>query len=272
MEDILQRIVAGKREEVAQRKMELPLPALRKWVEALPERRAVSMRHSLEASPSGIIAEFKRKSPSKGWLHPDAKVEEVLPAYERNGAAACSVLTDSPFFGGSPEDLRMARRCVHLPLLRKDFVIDAYQLYEAKLFGADAVLLIAAILTVEQCRALAEEAHRLGLEVLLEVHRTAELGHLNASVDMLGVNNRNLGTFHTDIANSAGIAEAIRQHLHQTGLSPLLIAESGIQDVASIRQLQGIGYRGFLIGEAFMKTPSPGDTLATFTQAWEGVC
>ena len=266
MKDILQTIVACKREEVEQRKGGLPLPALQKQVESLPGRKFLSMRHSLETSPTGIIAEFKRKSPSKGWLHPDAKVEEVLPAYEQNGASACSVLTDAPFFGGSPEDLRTARHSVNLPLLRKDFIIDEYQVYEAKLFGADAILLIAAILSVEECRALAEKAHVLGLEVLLEVHREEELRHLNGSVDMLGVNNRNLGTFHTDVANSVGLVSAVRQHLQNSGLTPLLIAESGIRDAKSVKQLRDMGYRGFLIGEAFMKTASPGDTLAAFTK------
>lgn len=267
----MQTIVAYKRKEVELRKGGLPLPALQEMVEALPGRKKLSMKRNLEASPTGIIAEFKRKSPSKGWLRPDAKVEEVLPAYERNGASACSVLTDSPFFGGSPEDLRAARRSVYLPLLRKDFIIDEYQLYEAKLLGADALLLIAAVLSVQECRALAEKAHGLGLEVLLEVHREKELGHLDGSVEMLGVNNRNLGTFHTDVANSAGLAQVIRRHLQATGFHPLLVAESGIRDAASVRLLRGMGYRGFLIGEAFMKAESPGDALAAFAKAPEAV-
>ena len=271
MKDILQTIVECKRKEVAQRKSGLPLPALQEKVENLPERKPLSMKNNLETSPSGIIAEFKRKSPSKGWLHPDAKVEDVLPAYEQNGASACSVLTDAPFFGGSPADLQAARHSVRLPLLRKDFIIDEYQLYEAKLFGADAVLLIASILSEEACSALAKKAHDLGLEVLLEIHRAEELAHLNGAVDMLGVNNRNLGTFHTDVANSVGLASAIRQHLQSCELSPLLIAESGIRDAASVKQLRDRGYRGFLIGEAFMKTTSPGEALATFTKELSGL-
>ena len=228
MKDILQTIVAYKREEIRQRKEAMPLPALRERVETQEEHKSFSMRQALETSPTGIIAEFKRKSPSKGWLHPDAKVDEVLPAYAKNGASACSLLTDAPFFGGSPDDLRKARRLVDLPLLRKDFLIDEYQLYEAKLLGADAVLLIAAILTPPVCRSLAEKAHALGLETLLEIHREEELAYLNPEIDMLGVNNRNLGTFHTDIANAKGIIPAIHSYLDRVRLTPLIIAESGI--------------------------------------------
>lgn len=266
MKDILQTIVAYKQEEVRQRKAIMPLSALQEQAKRQEKRKACSMRHALALSPTGIIAEFKRKSPSKGWLHPDAKVDEVLPAYAKNGASACSLLTDAPFFGGSPDDLRKARRLVDLPLLRKDFLIDEYQLYEAKLLGADAVLLIAAILTPPVCRSLAEKAHELGLETLLEIHREEELVHLSPAIDMLGVNNRNLGTFHTDIANAKGIILTVQSYLDKVRLTPLLIAESGIHEASSVRALRNIGYQGFLIGEAFMRTKSPGVTLGRFVQ------
>ena len=266
MKDILQTIVAYKREEIRQRKEAMPLPALRERVETQEERKSYSMRQALETSPTGIIAEFKRKSPSKGWLHPDAKVDEVLPAYAKNGASACSILTDAPFFGGTPADLREARRQVDLPLLRKDFLLDEYQLYEARLFGADAVLLIASILSPAECRSLAEKAHALGLETLLEIHREEELAYLNPEIDMLGVNNRNLGTFHTDIANAKGIIPAIHSYLDRVRLTPLVIAESGIREPSSVKQLRDIGYRGFLIGETFMKEESPGVALGKFVQ------
>ena len=266
MKDILQTIVAYKREEIRQRKEAMPLSALRERVETQEERKSYSMRQALETSPTGIIAEFKRKSPSKGWLHPDAKVNEVLPAYAKNGASDCSILTDAPFFGGTPADLREARRQVDLPLLRKDFLLDEYQLYEARLFGADAVLLIASILSPAECRSLAEKAHALGLETLLEIHREEELAYLNPEIDMLGVNNRNLGTFHTDIANAKGIIPAIHSYLDRVRLTPLVIAESGIREPSSVKQLRDIGYRGFLIGETFMKEESPGMALGKFVQ------
>ena len=266
MKDILQTIVAYKREEIRQRKEAMPLSALRERVETQEERKSYSMRQALETSPTGIIAEFKRKSPSKGWLHPDAKVDEVLPAYAKNGASACSILTDAPFFGGTPADLREARRQVDLPLLRKDFLLDEYQLYEARLFGADAVLLIASILSPAECRSLAEKAHALGLETLLEIHQEEELAYLNPEIDMLGVNNRNLGTFHTDIANAKGIIPAIHSYLDKVRLAPLIIAESGIREPSSVKQLRNIGYRGFLIGETFMKEESPGMALGKFVQ------
>ena len=266
MKDILQTIVAYKREEIRQRKEAMPLPALRERVEPQEAHKSYSMRQALETSPAGIIAEFKRKSPSKGWLHPDAKVNEVLPAYAKNGASACSILTDASFFGGTPADLREARRQVDLPLLRKDFLLDEYQLYEARLFGADAVLLIASILSPAECRSLAEKAHALGLETLLEIHREEELAYLNPEIDMLGVNNRNLGTFHTDIANAKGIIPVIHSYLDRVRLTPLVIAESGIREPSSVKQLRDIGYRGFLIGETFMKEESPGGALGKFVQ------
>lgn len=266
MKDILQTIVAYKREEIRQRKEAMPLPALRERVETQEKRKSYSMRQALETSPTGIIAEFKRKSPSKGWLHPDAKIDEVLPAYAKNGASACSILTDASFFGGTPADLREARRQVDLPLLRKDFLLDEYQLYEARLFGADAVLLIASILSPAECRSLAEKAHALGLETLLEIHQEEELAYLNPEIDMLGVNNRNLGTFHTDIANAKGIIPAIHSYLDKVRLAPLIIAESGIREPSSVKQLRNIGYRGFLIGETFMKEESPGMALGKFVQ------
>lgn len=266
MKDVLQTIVAYKREEIRQRKEAMPLPALRERVETQEERKSFFMRQALETSPTGIIAEFKRKSPSKGWLHPDAKVDEVLPAYAKNGASACSILTDAPFFGGTPADLRETRRQVDLPLLRKDFLLDEYQLYEARLFGADAVLLIASILSPAECRSLAEKAHALKLETLLEIHREEELAYLNPEIDMLGVNNRNLGTFHTDIANAKDIIPAIHSYLDRVRLTPLIIAESGIREPSSVKQLRDIGYRGFLIGETFMKEESPGMALGKFVQ------
>lgn len=256
--DILQDIIANKRIEVARQKHAVSLQTLLALGSDRMERDTLSMRAALQASPSGIIAEFKRKSPSKGWMHPGADVAEILPAYEAGGASACSILTDGDFFGGSLSDLQKARKLVNLPLLRKDFIIDTYQLFQARVMGADAILLIAAALTQEECRILAETAHSLQLEVLLEVHSEEELGHLNADIDMLGVNNRNLGTFHTDVENSFKLIDQMR------GFSPLLVSESGISQTDTVSRLREAGFRGFLIGETFMKTERPGDTLAKF--------
>ena len=208
--DILQDIIANKRIEVARQKQAVSLQTLLALGSDRMERDTRSMRAALESSPSGIISEFKRKSPSKGWLHPGANIADVVPAYEAGGASACSILTDGDFFGGSLGDLQKARKLVDLPLLRKDFIIDTYQLFQARVMGADAVLLIAAALTEEECRILAETAHSLQLEVLLEVHSEDELKYLNADIDMLGVNNRNLGTFHTDVNNSFKLVDKMR--------------------------------------------------------------
>ena len=211
--DILTQIVVHKQEEVAQRKRLLPLEQLKQRIASVAPRPTRSMKAALASSPTAIIAEFKRRSPSKGWLHPDADVASVVPAYERACASACSILTDECFFGGKDEDLRRARLLVDLPLLRKDFVIDAYQLYEAKLLGADAVLLIAVILSPETCRHFAQLAHQLGLEVLLEIHSEEELRCLCPEVDMLGVN---LSTCRANPSFSLGTSR--QAHAATTGL------------------------------------------------------
>jgi indole-3-glycerol phosphate synthase len=261
--DILETIVANKRREVADQKAAVSLEMLLAMGATRMSRPVNSMRRALEHSPSGIIAEFKRRSPSKGWLHAGARVEEVVPAYERSGAAACSILTDGDFFGGSLGDLQRVRTQVRLPLLRKDFVIDEYQLFQARVMGADAVLLIAAALTRRECLQLARTAHALELEVLLEIHHERELAFLHPEIDMLGVNNRNLGTFHTAVENSFRLMERIRAEAG-TGPSPLPVSESGLSEAATVARLREAGFRGFLIGETFMKTGRPGEALAAF--------
>ena len=260
MKDILQEIIAHKRLEVAAQKKLVPPELLdRQLVEAM-RRPTLSMRVALSSSPTGIIAEFKRRSPSKGWIFPDADVTTVVPAYEQAGASACSILTDTDFFGGTLEDLSGARALVNLPLLRKEFVIDPYQLIEARVAGADAILLIAAVLTPAECFSLAQSAHALQLEVLLEIHNEAELGHLNPFVDMLGINNRNLGTFHTTLDHSYHLAEKMREANQEI----LLVSESGIAEPSTVTELREKGFRGFLIGETFMRGGTPGETLSTF--------
>ncbi|MDR1116273.1 MAG: indole-3-glycerol phosphate synthase TrpC [Tannerella sp.] len=265
--DILETIVANKRREVDRQKKAVTLDFLLASGAQRLGAPTCSMRRSLEASQSGIIAEFKRRSPSKGWLHSAARVEDVILAYGRGGAAACSILTDSDFFGGSLGDLRRARSLVKLPLLRKDFIVDEYQLYQARVLGADAVLLIAASLTAKECKNFAVIAHQLEMEVLLEVHREEELHHLNEHVDMLGVNNRNLGTFDTDINNSFRMIERMKAEVGSD--APLFVSESGISDTGVIRQLRDAGFRGFLVGETFMKTEDPGETMSAFIRKIE---
>ena len=220
------------------------------------------MKAALLASPSGIIAEFKRKSPSKGWIHADAVPEAVVCAYAKAGAAALSILTDETYFGGSLDFIRRVRPLVDIPILRKDFIIDVRQLADARAAGADAVLLIAACLSPEACAELVAEAHRLGLEVLLEIHSPAELAYVTPDVDVVGVNNRHLGSFVTDVKTSFELAPMLREK----GL-PVFISESGIGDPATIRALREEGFRGFLMGEHFMKQNDPGAALEALLQA-----
>ena len=262
MHDILQEIVADKRIEVARQKAALPPSALYKQVETLMQtgRKPLSMKQSLAQSASGIIAEFKRKSPSKGWIKEEGRPDIIPASYAQNGAGAISILTDEKYFGGNMDFIRIARPHVSCPILRKDFIIDEYQLFQAKAIGADAVLLIAADLTKAECRLLAQTAHQLGLETLLEIHTEAELEYVGDNIDMVGVNNRNLGTFHTDVQNSYRLASLLPQDY-------LLVSESGISQPQTVRQLRQAGFRGFLIGETFMRTPDPGQALLQFIQS-----
>lgn len=259
MKDILQEIIATKRAEVDRRKRETDFQALYRQAET-PRTTRHSLREALRSSSTGIISEFKRRSPSKGWINRDADVQSVVRAYQQAGATALSVLTDTPYFGGTDDDLRAARQACSLPILRKDFTIDEFQLVESRVLGADAVLLIAAALTREQCRRFAEIAHQLELEVLLEIHDQSELDYYSEYVDVLGVNNRNLGSFHTDVANSFRLIEQMPQEA-----TP--ISESGISNPDTVKELRAIGFKGFLIGENFMKTDAPGDSLKSFINA-----
>lgn len=262
MKDILEEIIAHKRVEVAEARKTTPLARVRTHVEQkiLTEGLKLrSMHDKLQASTTGIIAEFKRKSPSKGWIHADAQPLDVVPLYDQNGASATSILADEHYFGGSKQFIATVRPTVNIPILFKEFVVDEYQLYEAKLVGADAVLLIAAALTVQECTTLVAKAHELGLEVLLEIHDTKELQHVSPDVDMLGVNNRHLGTFVTDVQWSFDIADKLSKDF-------LLVSESGISNPKTVKELRNVGYRGFLIGECFMKEQNPGEALKTFIQ------
>jgi len=262
MEDILQEIVANKRIEVEQQKKAVAPRDLYARVESIMAQgfNARSMSRSLAGSPYGIIAEFKRKSPSKGWIHEDAKPMDVVPKYAESGASALSILTDYKYFGGKLEFIPQVRQAVDIPILRKEFIIDEYQLFEARAVGADAVLLIAADLTKEQCRTLTRTAHELKLEVLLEMHSEKELEYMECDADMAGINNRNLGTFHTDVANSFRLAGLLDTEC-------VKVSESGISNPDTVRLLREAGFRGFLMGECFMKEQDPGLALKRFIEA-----
>ena len=254
--NILDEIIAYKKKEVAQRKNEMPTAALEKG--RFFSRQPLSLKASV-TSPrkTGIIAEYKRRSPSKGIINNRDSVEAVTKAYAGFGASGISVLTDHRFFGGSLDDLVSARDN-DVPLLRKEFVVDEYQVIEAKAYGADAILLIAACLSVSEVKNFAAAAKNLGLEVLLELHDESELDHLASGIDLVGVNNRNLKTFEVDLEHSVRMAERMGKEL-------VKVAESGINSVADINFLKGHGFQGFLIGEYFMKQKNPMEAFKNFT-------
>jgi indole-3-glycerol phosphate synthase len=256
--NILEQIIAQKRKEVDDRIENVPASVLFK--QALFDRPTRSLVDAIcNLDKTGIIAEFKRKSPSKGVINNRNKVEEVTAAYTTFGASGISVLTDELFFGGSLTDLSVARRN-DIPLLRKDFVIEEYQLVEAKAYGADVVLLIAACLSPRDVQQLATKAKELHLEVLLEIHDASELDHVCNEVDLIGVNNRNLKNFEVNLEHSIRLAEKIPADF-------IKIAESGINDVASIRFLKENGFQGFLIGGHFMEQKDPMLAFKQFAKA-----
>jgi indole-3-glycerol phosphate synthase len=256
--NILDKIIADKHKELLLKKLVVPISQLEQ--SALFERQTVSLAQKLTTSKTGIIAEHKRRSPSKSVINQDLNVEDVAQGYEEAGISGMSVLTDGKYFGGSLDDLLYARAAVKMPLLRKEFIIDEYQLLEAKAHGADVILLIAAVLEREQIKKLSEFAKSIGLEVLLEVHNEEELQKsIMPSLDMLGVNNRNLKTFEVSTDISKELSEKIPEDF-------VKVSESGISSVESIKDLQQYGYKGFLIGENFMKTNNPGKAAAEFVR------
>lgn len=236
--DILQEIVAHKRIEVKRFKQQLSEQEIHRRVEAILDFSVPSMSKALTASESGIIAEFKRRSPSKGWIKEEGKADEIPLSYQEHGAAALSILTDEQYFGGKDDFIRIARHAgVHIPILYKNFIIDEYQLFQARLCGASAVLLIAADLSKEECRSLLSTAHELGLEVLLEMHSEEELEYVEMEPDMCGINNRNLGTFITDVQNSFRLAELLPK-------DSVKVSESGISNPDTVKALRLAGFRG----------------------------
>ena len=227
----------------------------------LLKQKKPSLKEALLMSETGIIAEFKRKSPSKGWIKEEGRPDVIPLSYQQNGAAALSILTDEHGFGGQDDFIRQARRSgVTIPILYKNFVVDEAQLYQALLCGASAVLLIAACLTKKQCKQLLDKAHDLGLEVLLEMHSEEELEYAELQPDLCGINNRHLGSFITDVSTSLRLAQFLPE-------DAVKVSESGISDPSTVKLLREAGFRGFLIGEHFMRHEDPGRALAAFNQA-----
>lgn len=258
--NILDQIIAVKKIEVALQKEKISIAELEK--SNLFGRRCISLKDKLkEKNNSGIIAEFKQKSPSKGIINSEARVEEVTRGYFDAGAVCLSVLTDSQFFGGSAENLKKAREAnPEIPILRKDFMVDEYQIYEAKSWGADLILLIAACLEKEEAKKLALKAKLLGMEVLMEIHNEEELEIINEFVDFVGVNNRDLKTFTMDIETSVRLSKLIPDKF-------VKISESGLDNAKTIHYLRENGFKGFLIGESFMKTENPGEACKKLIEA-----
>lgn len=256
---ILEEICARKRYDLEAIKEAMPPRALYKKVEDMMDTapQGPSLSEALRKSSTGIIAEFKRKSPSKGWIKEEGRADIIPASYEKAGATALSILTDEPYFGGSPDYVRTARPMVSIPILRKDFMVDEYQVFEAKEMGANAILLIAACLTKEECQSMAQTARSLGLDTLLEIHSESELDYISDYISVVGVNNRNLHVFRTDIQTSVALAPKIPSEF-------VKISESGLSNPADVKMLQLCGYNGFLMGERFMKTPDPAMALSEF--------
>lgn len=264
MEDILKKITTQTAHDLKARKSTTPLSDLREM--PFYSRKTISLYTKLK-NGSGIIAEHKRQSPSKGSFKCPASLQDVVKGYEKAGASAISCLTDNPFFGGSLQDLLNARNQVNIPILRKDFMIDLYQIHEAKAYGADAILLIAACLNNEELTTMSLEAINLGLEILFEVHDITELNRIkqvtaqfNTEKFVIGVNNRDLKKFKTDIQNSKDLLPHFPKGV-------LAISESGISNPEIVKELKSLGFQGFLIGEHFMKTDHPGDSCEIFIKA-----
>ncbi len=257
--NVLDRIVANTIKEVAERKGQVTIKALEE--SKYFNRKCYSICASLvDETKSGIIAEIKKQSPSKGIINSDVTVEEVGVGYAQYGASAISILTDFEFFGGKMEYLTAVRELVDVPILRKDFIIDEYQILEAKSIGADVILLIAACLEPKRLQELAKFAHSLGLEVLMEVHNLQELQvSINPYLDVVGVNNRNLKTFEVSVNTSLELFSEIPPDFRK-------ISESGLKDGETIHKLKEAGYEGFLIGETFMRTPNPPLALGTLVE------
>ncbi|QDP84214.1 indole-3-glycerol phosphate synthase TrpC [Chryseobacterium sp. SNU WT5] len=252
--NILDKIIEQKKIEVADSKKKIPLTELKD--SELFTRQTFSLKESVK-SGSGVISEFKRKSPSKGIINDKADVLEVTKSYEKFGSGGISILTDEQFFGGKLEDILKVRNDISIPILRKDFMIDEYQFYEAKATGADVILLIASCLSSLQVQEFTELSHELGLEVLLEIHTEEELKHFNKNIDLVGINNRNLQDFKVDLQHSVNLKNLLPKET-------LSVAESGIYSIEDYLFLKKKGFDGFLMGEYFMRNENPGKAFEEF--------
>lgn len=251
---ILDKIVERKKEEIRASRLKIPVEQVKN--SKFFGRKTFSLKESIK-SRSGIIAEFKRQSPSKGVINDSVSPGQVVSAYEEFGASGISILTDKDFFGGSFDDILMVREQINIPILRKDFMIDEYQFYEAKSIGADVVLLIASCLSPAQVEEFTSLSHELGLEVLLEIHTEEELKHCNSKIDLVGINNRNLKDFTVDLEHSVKLKNLLPENV-------LSIAESGIYNIENFKYLKAQGFDGFLMGEYFMKHKNPGNAFSDF--------
>lgn len=255
---ILDDIVQSKRQTLVFQKQAFPIDLLQKA--PYYQRPSWSLVTSIKSSANGVIAEFKRRSPSKGEINVHAHIQDVVVGYSSAGVSGISVLTDTSFFGGSLEDLTIAKNRSKIPILRKDFIIDEYQVYESKAYGADVILLIARILDSNQIKAFSQLAHSLGMEVLLEIHYQNELNNIDLSdIDLIGINNRNLETFEINTQHCENLVKSIPHHV-------IKIAESGINSSEEILQLKRLGFDGFLIGEQFMNSKNPSETASQLVQ------
>lgn len=252
--NILDKIIEQKKQEVAEAKKKISLTQLKDA--ALFNRKTFSLKESVK-SGSGIITEFKRQSPSKGIINDKADVLEVAKSYQKFGASGISILTDSEFFGGKLEDILKVRNEISIPILRKDFMTDEYQFYEAKANGADVILLIASCLSPNQVQEFTRLSHELGLEVLLEIHTEEELKHFNKEIDLVGINNRNLKDFKVDLQHSVNLKNLLPKEV-------LAVAESGIYSIEDFKFLKEKGFDGFLMGEYFMRNENPGNNFEKF--------
>lgn len=253
---ILDKIIERKKQEIASAKSKISLQKLKD--SEFFSRETFSLKQSVK-SRSGIIAEFKRKSPTKGIINDKVSPLEVVSRYEKFGASGISILTDSEFFGGNFQDILNIRNEIKIPILRKDFMVDEYQFYEAKSIGADAVLLIASCLSPDQVQEFTDLAHELNLEVLLEIHTEDELAHFNKNIDLAGINNRNLRDFKVDLQHSVNLKNQLPNGV-------ISVAESGIYSVEDYQFLKNKGFDAFLMGEFFMKNENPGEAFEKFVK------
>ena len=254
MHDILQTIVEQKHKEVEFLQSQYSIADLKQQKHF--QRACYSAKSAInKEKASGIIAEFKRQSPKKGPINPNANIKPVLESYQQANASVISVLTDKYFFGAKDSDFENARACLRIPLLRKDFLVHPYQVYQSKAMGADLILLIAAILTIDEVKTMSQLAKELGMEVLLEIHDESELNHINSHIDLVGINNRNLKDFSVDLNHSIKLSEQIPSEF-------IKVAESGISGEDDIQHLKTNGFQAFLIGEYFMKHEHPGQACS----------